>query len=88
MTSWFSTLTSGFPTLPSLPSLSSFALPSGIQRRFISFVLRRALGKFVKPGQLDEEKIDSQIGSGYVRVANLELDHDVSPLSFSVEPLY
>ncbi|KAJ7905574.1 hypothetical protein B0H14DRAFT_2660774 [Mycena olivaceomarginata] len=59
--SWFSSW------LPGLPSIS-FALPSSIQGRFISFVLKKSLGHLVKPGQLDIDQIDSQIGSGYVQV--------------------
>ncbi|KAJ3809145.1 hypothetical protein F5876DRAFT_44505 [Lentinula aff. lateritia] len=68
--SWFSSW------LPSLPSISSFAVPSSIQRRFISFVLKRFLGHLLKPGQLDVEQIDAQIGSGYVQVNDLQLDHN------------
>ncbi|KAE9409647.1 hypothetical protein BT96DRAFT_953466 [Gymnopus androsaceus JB14] len=66
---------SWFPSwLPSLPSINYFTVPSGIQRRFISFILKRSLGHFLKPGQLDVEQIDSQIGSGYVQVNDLQLD--------------
>lgn len=72
--SWFSSW------LPSLPSISSFAVPSSIQRRFISFVLKRSLGHLLKPGQLDIEQIDSQIGSGYVQVNDLQLDNNVCRL--------
>ncbi|KAF9814906.1 hypothetical protein IEO21_04850 [Rhodonia placenta] len=61
--------------LPSLPSID-FSLPTGIQRRFISFALRRTLGRFLRPGQLDIPQIDTQIGSGYVQVRDLELDND------------
>jgi autophagy-related protein 2 len=73
MTFWYSSW------LPSLPSIE-FALPSGIQRRFISFVLRKSLGHFLKLGQLDVNQIDSQIGSGYVQVRDLELDNEVRHL--------
>lgn len=57
-----------------------FAVPSGIQRRFFSFLLRKTLGHFLKPGQLDLHQIDSQLGSGTVQVKDLELDGQVSPL--------
>ncbi|THH20691.1 hypothetical protein EW146_g715 [Bondarzewia mesenterica] len=63
------------PSWLSLPSID-FSLPSGIQRRFISFVLKRSLGHLLKPGQLDIQQIDSQIGSGYVQVRDLELDYN------------
>lgn len=62
---WFS-----FPPI-SLPSL---AAPSSIQRRFISFILKRSLGHFVKPGQLNADQIDAQIGNGVLEVKNVELD--------------
>lgn len=64
------------PSWLSLPSVD-FSLPSGIQGRFISFILKRTLGHFLKPGQLDIQQIDSQIGSGYVQVRDLELNYDV-----------
>lgn len=56
-----------------LPSID-ISLPAGIQRRFLSFLLNRFLGHFVKPGQLDVQNIDSQIGSGYVQAKDVELD--------------
>lgn len=63
----------------SLPfSIPSFSAPLSIQRRFISFVLKRSLGHLVKPGQLDISQIDAQIGNGYVEVKDLELDCTVS----------
>ncbi|KAH7913725.1 hypothetical protein BJ138DRAFT_1124124 [Hygrophoropsis aurantiaca] len=67
MSSWYSSWFSGLPSF-------DFALPSGIQRRFFSFLLKRSLGHLLKPGQLDLHQIDSQIGSGYVQVKDLELD--------------
>ncbi|KIK57741.1 hypothetical protein GYMLUDRAFT_75350 [Collybiopsis luxurians FD-317 M1] len=68
--SWFS---SWFPILP---SINYFTVPSSIQRRFISFLLKRSLGHLLKPGQLDIQQIDSQIGSGYVQVNDLQLDNN------------
>ncbi|QRW04386.1 autophagy-related protein 2 [Ceratobasidium sp. AG-Ba] len=50
------------------------ALPANIQRRFLSFVLKYFLGHLVKPGQLDDHKIDAQIGSGKVEIKDVELD--------------
>ncbi|KAJ2913449.1 hypothetical protein MD484_g6960, partial [Candolleomyces efflorescens] len=59
----------------------SYGLPPGqenlrasIQGRFISFILKRSLGHLFKPGQLNSPQIDSQIGSGYVQINDLELD--------------
>jgi hypothetical protein len=54
------------------------ALPANIQRRFLSFVLKYFLGHLVKPGQLDDHKIDAQIGSGRVEIKDVELDDSVS----------
>lgn len=70
MASWFSSW------LPGLPSIG-FSLPSGLQGRFISFVLKKSLGHLLKPGQLDSRQIDTQIGAGFVQVNDLELDNEV-----------
>lgn len=67
-----------FSWLPELPTLNvNLALPTSIQRRFLSFVLQKSLGQFFKPGQLDARQIDSQIGSGFVQVNDLEFDTGV-----------
>lgn len=62
-----------------MPSFSfpSISLPASIQRRFIAFVLQRSLGHFVKPGQLDGEQVNAQLGSGFVQINDLELDDQV-----------
>jgi len=62
--------------LPGLPSID-FALPSSIQRRFISFALKKSLGRILRPGQLEVHQLDSQIESGYVQLKDLELDSEV-----------
>lgn len=63
-----------FPfTLPSLPSIS---LPANIQRRFLSYVLKRALGRFFRSG-LDVDKIQSQISEGKVEIEDLVVDEEV-----------
>ncbi|KAI0670368.1 hypothetical protein C8Q78DRAFT_1035864 [Trametes maxima] len=64
-----------FSWLPKLPSLD-FSLSSGIEKRFVAFALRQALGHLLKPGQLDVQQVDSQIGSGYVQIRDLELDDE------------
>ena len=63
-----------------IPTLPNFAIPTSIQGRFLSFILKKSLGHFVKPGQLDHHQIDSQIGSGYVQVNDLELHPEVRSL--------
>jgi autophagy-related protein 2 len=82
MSTWYP---SWFPELPSF----DFSLPSAIQRRFLSFVLKKSLGHLLKPGQLDLHQIDSQIGSGVVQVRDLELDDQVRvlPLGLTVHSL-
>lgn len=67
---WFSSW------LPRLPSIN-FAVPSSVQGRFISFLLKKLFGHLFKPGQLDSSQVDAQIGSGYVQVNDLELDAEV-----------
>ncbi|KAI6109491.1 hypothetical protein F5141DRAFT_1215004 [Pisolithus sp. B1] len=67
MSSWYPSWFSGFPAF-------DFGVPASIQRRFFSFALKKALGRFLKPGQLDLHQIDSQLGSGAVHVTDLELD--------------
>lgn len=61
----------------SLPSLPSISLPTDVQRRFLSYVLKRALGRFIRSG-LDVDKIQSQIGEGRVEIEGLVVDEDVS----------
>ncbi|KAF8910987.1 hypothetical protein CPB84DRAFT_1821154 [Gymnopilus junonius] len=61
--------------LPDLPNFN-FSIPTSIQGRFLSFILKKSLGHFLKPGQLDHHQIDSQLGSGYVQVTDLELNRE------------
>jgi len=67
--------------LPNLPSFD-LSLPAGLQRHFLSYVLDKFLGHFVKNGQFDARSIDSQIGSGYVQVKDLELNPTVHTSRF------
>ncbi|OXG22622.1 hypothetical protein C366_00940 [Cryptococcus neoformans Tu401-1] len=61
-----------FPfTLPSLPTIS---LPANIQRRFLSYVLKRTLGRFVSHQALDAERIQAQVSEGWVEIENLEIE--------------
>ena len=66
---WYSSWIPDFPNI-------NFGVP-GIQGRFVSFVLKKTLGHLLKPGQLDPHQIDSQIGSGYVQINDLELSPEV-----------
>jgi autophagy-related protein 2 len=68
-----------FFSLPfALPSLPSISLPANIQKRFLSYVLKKALGRFVKAGGLDVERIQAQVSEGWVEIEGLELDIEVS----------
>lgn len=73
--------------LPALPSID-FSLPTSIQKRFLSFALRQALGHLLKPGQLDVQQVDSQIGSGFVQVRDVELDNEVGTRTSSYAAHY
>ena len=68
---------SWFPFNLTLPSLQNLGPPLSIQRRFISFLLKRCLGHLLKPGQLDINQIEAQFGDGVVEVRDLELDNSV-----------
>lgn len=62
--------------LPPLPNLSFPSLPQNLQRRLLSFLLRKSIGGFVRGG-LDAEAIEADLGKGSVRVQGLELESDV-----------
>lgn len=68
---------SWFPFTFTLSSLQNITPSLSIQRRFVSFILKRSLGHFLKPGQLDINQIDAQIGSGSVEIKDLLLDESV-----------
>ncbi|KAH9063334.1 hypothetical protein EDB87DRAFT_1603168 [Lactarius vividus] len=66
-------MSSWFPSWFTLPTFDVSIFPN-LQRKFVSFILKRFLGHLLKPGQLDIEQIDSAIGSGNVTINDLELD--------------
>lgn len=68
-----------FLTFPvNLPSLPSISLPDNIQRRFLSYVLKRTLGRFFIASGFDVERIQAQLGEGRVELERLEVNIDVS----------
>lgn len=70
-----------FLSLPiSLPSFPSISLPANIQRRFLSYVLKRAFGRFIVASGLDVDRIQAQISQGLVELERLEVDANVSYL--------
>ncbi|KAK4056087.1 autophagy- protein 2 [Microbotryomycetes sp. JL221] len=74
----WSFVSSLLPSLPSLPAVPS--LPQSVQRRLLSFLLRKAIGQFVEHG-LDSDTIESDLGNGHVRAQHLRLAKD------AIEPL-
>ncbi|WWC85245.1 uncharacterized protein L201_000107 [Kwoniella dendrophila CBS 6074] len=78
-----------FTTLPfTLPSLPSISLPANIQRRFLSYILKRSLGRFVKDEALDAERIQAQLSEGWVEIEGLEVDtNEIDSLIPSSIPL-
>lgn len=74
----FSYLQSNLSGWHQLPSLAAGALSSGLQRRVISYLLRRLLGHLVKGGELNLDQIEAAIGNGRVEIRNVDLNPDVS----------
>lgn len=68
-----------FLTFPlSFPSLPSVSLPANIQRRFLSYVLKRSLGRFVVASGFDVDRIQAQLSQGSVNLEKLEVNVEVS----------
>lgn len=57
-----------------LASVSAFSLSGNLQKRILSYLLKRTLGHLVDGGQLDLANIDAGIGSGRIEVRNVQLD--------------
>ncbi|GAA5939457.1 hypothetical protein JCM1841_000108 [Sporobolomyces salmonicolor] len=78
----FPSLSSLAGWLPALPSVSfpSLPLPSNLQQRLVSFLLRKSLGSFIKGG-LDSDRIEADLREGSFRVSRVELDQQaIAPL--------
>ncbi|KAG0044590.1 autophagy- protein 2 [Gryganskiella cystojenkinii] len=52
---------------------SSLALPAGLQKRLVSFLLQRAIGHFLQD-DLDLEKLDIELSNGIVHLTDLKLN--------------
>ncbi|CAK9781050.1 hypothetical protein CC85DRAFT_269388 [Cutaneotrichosporon oleaginosum] len=64
-----------FPSFLTFPvSFPSISLPANIQRRFLSYVLKRALGRFFLPSGFDVERIQAQLSEGRVDLDKLEVN--------------
>ncbi|KAF9958790.1 autophagy- protein 2 [Mortierella alpina] len=52
---------------------SSLAVPAGLQKRLVSFLLQRAIGHFLEDS-LDLEKLDIELSNGIVHLTDLKLN--------------
>jgi hypothetical protein len=59
---------------PSAWSLFPQILPASLQRKVVTYILRRTLGHLLKDGQIDERNIEA----GRLEVRFVQLDADVS----------
>ncbi|GMK55469.1 hypothetical protein CspeluHIS016_0205250 [Cutaneotrichosporon spelunceum] len=74
---WFPSFLT-FPVSNLLPSIS---LPANIQRRLLSYVLKRALGRFFLASGFDVERIQTQLGEGRIDLERLEVNvHEINAL--------
>ncbi|GAA5828512.1 hypothetical protein JCM11251_000826 [Rhodosporidiobolus azoricus] len=74
--SWFTptSLLSALPSLPSLPSIPAVPLPKNVQHRLVAFLLRRALGAFVRDDGWEGDRVEADVRGGRVKVRDLEVD--------------
>jgi hypothetical protein len=59
------------------PSLASWGLPAALQKRLVKFLLKRAVGQFLRE-ELDFAHLDVQLGQGLVQLKELALNTEVS----------
>jgi hypothetical protein len=57
--------------------LPTFNVPAQIQNRLLSFAIRRSIGHLLKRGGVEIDKLDTQVGRGWVEVKDVELEEDV-----------
>ncbi|GAA6042716.1 hypothetical protein JCM8097_005543 [Rhodosporidiobolus ruineniae] len=80
--------------VPSLPALPTVPLPSNLQHRLVAFLLRRALGSFVKEESLagwgdssGTGKVEADVRNGRVRISDFEVDPEaINALLSSDDP--
>lgn len=70
-----------------LSSVSAFSLSANLQKRILSYLLKKTLGHLVDGGQLDLAQIDAGIGSGRIEVRNVRLDADAIHRRLSSLPI-
>ncbi|CAO1624586.1 unnamed protein product [Sympodiomycopsis kandeliae] len=85
----FSALVPNFLSGWELPSISAYAsLSVALQRRVLSFLLRKIIGHLVKEGQLDWSQIEAGIVSGKLEIKDVELEPDVINAVLVDTPVY
>ncbi|EST06234.2 Vacuolar protein sorting-associated protein 13A N-terminal domain protein [Kalmanozyma brasiliensis GHG001] len=70
-----------------LASVSPFSLSANLQKRILSYLLKRTLGHLVDGGQLDLAQIDAGIGSGRIEIHNVRLDAEAINRRLSSLPI-
>ncbi len=73
-------------SLPTIP-LSLPSLPSNIERRLVSYLLKSSLGHFVTLDSFSDDQIDSQIASGSIEITSLAFKDDARPLPIDIPTL-
>ncbi|PWN31650.1 uncharacterized protein FA14DRAFT_162592 [Meira miltonrushii] len=71
----FSYLSSAFSALP-FSSLAASSLSSALQNRILHYLLKRALGRIIKDGDLKLDQIEAGIVNGTVEIRNVHLNSD------------
>lgn len=69
----FSYITSAFSALP-FSSLAASSLSSSLQNRILHYLLKRALGRIIKDGDLKLDQIEAGIVNGTVEIRNVHLN--------------
>ncbi|MCO5565905.1 hypothetical protein L7F22_019580 [Adiantum nelumboides] len=71
----FSYLSSAFSALP-FSSLAASSLSSALQNRILHYLLKRALGRIIKDGDLKLDQIEAGIMNGTVEIRNVHLNSE------------
>jgi hypothetical protein len=71
-------------------SLPSLGLPTNVQNRLLSFLLRRLLGHLVVGGQIELDRIDADLTRGKLVLGHVDLEAEVrtDSCSLDIDPLF
>lgn len=61
---------------PSTWSLPSWTTTANLQKRLFKYLIKRTVGQFLQPTELDDENLDIQLSSGHLSLKNLELSQE------------